>query len=171
MRSAESVLRELNERLDLPVRRKAALLRELRADFDDLVATLVAEGCSEELAGERALQMLAPTEEEVGTLSGLHRPIYVQLVRAFRPDRVRVLERVGIGAMASLAVLAPLLALAPSPQLPLLAVVVLACVTVPLVLNLSWQAFRIVVRGDADAVSLARAGAIQAGLLALILTV
>jgi hypothetical protein len=171
MRTAESVLKELNERLDLPARRKTALLRELRADFDDLVATLVAEGFSEEAARERALRMLAPTEDEFGTLAGLHQPVYVQLERELGPDRVRVLERVGIGAMASLAVLAPMLALTPSPQLPLLTLVVLACVAVPLVLNLSWQAFRIVVRGEADAASLARAGAIQAGLVSLILTV
>jgi len=171
MRTAESVLRELNERLDLPTRRKTALLRELRADFDDLVATLVAEGLSEEAARERALRMLAPMEEEVGTLSGLHRPVYVRLVRGLRPDRVRVLEHAGIGAMAALAILVPLPSLAPSPRPPPLALVVLACVAVPVVVNLSWQGFRIVVCGDADAAALARAGAIQAGLVTLILTV
>lgn len=171
MRTAESVLRELNERLDLPARRRAALLREVRADFDDLIATLEAEGLSEEAARDRALRMLAPTEEEVGTLSGLHRPVYVQLVRGLGPGRVRVFERLGIGAMAGLAVLAPLLALAQSSQLSLLALVVLACAAIPVVVNLSWQAFRIVVRGDAEAADLARAGAIQAGLVILILTV
>ena len=170
MPSAESVFRELNARLDLPARRRAELLRELRADFDDLVGTLVAEGLSPEAAQARALQMLAPTEEEAGTLSGLHRSGYARLVGAIQPRWVRVLERTGIGAMAALAVFAPTWALARGSGLPLLALAALGGVAVLVVVNLAWQAFRIVVRGDATAADLVRAGTVQAGLVVLTLT-
>ncbi len=167
MRSAESVLRDLNARLDLPARRRALLLRELRADFEDLVATLVAEGLSPEAAHTRAVQMLAPTDDDVGALAGLHRPPYARLVARVGPGRARTLERVGIGAMAALAVSAPVLALARTAMLSPLTLTVLGCVALLLVANLAWQAFRIVVGGDADAASLARAGAIHAGLVVL----
>lgn len=171
MRSAESVFRELNARLDLPARRRALLLREIRADFEDLVATLVAEGLTPETAQARALEMLAPNADDAGALTGLHRSSYARLVEHLRPGRVQVVERVGIGAMAALAVLAPMLAMGRGSLLPPPVLAALGLVALLTVVNLAWQAFHIVVRGDADAVSLARAGAVQAGLVALTVSV
>lgn len=170
MPSAESVFRQLNERLDLPARRRALLLRELRADFDDLVATLVAEGLSPEAAHLKAVQMLAPTSDDASALSGLHRTRYARLVSGFRATRVHVVERVGIGVMAAVAVLAPVLALASSSRLPVGTLAVLGITATLLLANLAWHAFRIVVRDDADADSLARAGMVQAALLGLTLS-
>ncbi len=170
MPSAESVFRQLNERLDLPARRRAVLLRELRSDFEDLVATLVAEGLMPEAAHLKAFQLLAPTPEDAGDLSGLHRTRYARLVSGFRAARVQVAERVGIGAMAALAALAPLFALARSSSLPFGTLTVLAVAATLLLANLAWHAFRIVVRDDADADSLAWAGMIQAALVGLTLS-
>lgn len=166
-RTTQSVLRDLNARLDLPARRRALLLRELRADFEDLVATLEAEGLSGEAAQARALEMLSPTPEDAGALTGLHRSRYARIVERLGPGHVRLLERVGIGTMAALAALAPVLAVAYSTRLAPMTLVVLGSVAVPLFAHLAWQAFRIVVRDDADAASLARAGTIQAGLVGL----
>jgi hypothetical protein len=170
MPSAESVFRELNARLDLPARRRALLLRELRADFEDLVTTLVAEGLTAEAAQQKAFQMLTPSSDDAGVLSGLHRTRYARLVSGYRAARVHVVERVSIGAMAALAVGAPLFALARSSGLPAGTLAVLGLSATLLLANLAWQAFRIVVRDDADADSLARAGLIQAALLGLTLS-
>jgi len=166
-RTTHAVLRDLNARLDLPARRRALLLRELRADFEDLVATLEAEGLTPEAAEARALELLSPTEEDAGALAGLHRSSYARIAERLAPGHVRLIERAGIGAMAALAALAPVMAVAYSTRLAPLTLVVLGCVALPLFAHLAWQAFRIVVRGDADAASLARAGTIQAGLVGL----
>jgi hypothetical protein len=170
MPSADSVFQELNARLDLPARRRALLLRELRADFDDLVTTLVAEGLTPEAAHLEAVRLLAPTSDDAGALSGLHRTRYARLVSGLRAARVQVVERVGIGAMAALAVAAPLFALARSSGLPAGTLTVLGIAATLLLANLAWHTFRIVVRDDADARSLAEAGMIQAALLALTLS-
>lgn len=169
MRTADSALRDLNARLKLPARQRALLLRELRADFEDLVATLVAEGLSTDAAVARAVQLLTPSVEDADVLTGLHRPPYVRLVARLQPSRVRLLERSGITAMAVLAVMAPMLTLGRVTRLSPVSLAVLGGVATLLVVNLSWQTFRIVVRREADAGDLARAGKIQAGLVALAL--
>jgi len=170
MPSAESVFRELNARLDLPARRRALLLRELRADFEDLVTTLVAEGLTPEAAQQKAFRLLTPSPDDAGALSGLHRTRYARLVSGYRAARVQVVERVSIGVMAALAVGAPLFALARSSGLPVGTLTVLGVAATLLLANLAWHAFRIVVRDDADADSLARAGMVQAALLGLTLS-
>jgi len=170
MPSAESVFKDLNARLDLPARRRALLLRELRADFEDLVTTLVAEGLTPDAAQQKAFRLLTPSPDDAGALSGLHRTRYARLVSRYRTARVQVVERVSIGVMAALAVGAPILALAGSSSLPVGTLAVLGLSATLLLANLAWYAFRIVVRDDADADSLAWAGMIQAALLVLTLS-
>lgn len=169
-RSSASIFRELNERLDLPARRRALLLRELRADLEDLAATLVAEGVAPDVARARAVEMLAPDADDARILTGMHRSFYARMVEGLRPARVQLVERGSIGAMAALAVLAPVLALASSSTLPAGTLTVLGVTAALLLANLAWQAFRIVVRDDADAGSLAWAGMVQAALLGLTLS-
>lgn len=171
MRSAERFLREVDAGFDLPARRRVALLRELRADFDDLVATLVAEGCTPEAARSRALGLLVPTPSEVRMLVGLHRPFYPRLAGRLPSRYARWTELTGIGGMAVLATLVPFFALVGAAGLSGWVVTCLGLLAAILVTHLSWHAFRVLVRQDADAAGLARAGMVQAGLIGLTLAV
>jgi hypothetical protein len=169
MPTPESTLRDLNARLDLPTRQRALLIREIRADFEGLVASLVAEGLSTEDAVARAVGMLTPTADDADILAGLHRSWYVRLVTHLQPQRVRVAERTGIAVMAVLAAMAPVYVLWRSTALSATTLVMLGAVSALVLAHLGWQAFRIVVRGDAVAADLARAGLIQVGLVGLTL--
>lgn len=170
MRTVESVLREFGAALDLPSRQKVLLLRELRADFEGAVATLVAGGASADDARVRALRLLSPTAADADSLTGLHRPRYAQLVGRLPVRLVRPLEWVSIVGLAVVGGLSPLLVMTRVSDLPAWAGVLLAGVTLPVVVHLSWHAFRLFVRQDMDAGALARAGATQAGLIALALS-
>jgi hypothetical protein len=171
MRSAERFLRDVDAGFDLPARRRVALLRELRTDFEDLVAALVAEGCTPEAARSRAISLLVPTPSEVHMLVGLHRPWYARLAGRLPSRYARWAELTGIGGMAVLATLMPFLAVAVAADLSGWVAICLGLLAATLVAHLSWHAFRVLVREDVDAAGLARAGMIQAGLIGLTLAV
>lgn len=171
MRSAETVLRDVDARLDLPARRRVLLLRELRADFEDLVATLVAEGCAPESARVRALALLAPTVDDLGALTALHRPAYAHLAARVPSRLARAIELSGVGGMAVLAAALPLITLGSTAGLPWHAGVAMGAVAAVIVGHLGWHAFRIFVREDADAAGLVQAGTTQAALIGLALSV
>lgn len=171
MRSAERILRDLDDHLDLPARRRVVLFRELRADFEDLVATLVAEGHAPEEARARAVALLAPTLDDVRALTSLHRSTYARM-RARVPARmVRWVELAGVWGMAAFAVLAPLLALGTAAGLPWWAGGALGVVATLVAGHLAWNAFRVLVREDTSAPMLVQAAVVQAGLIGLALSV
>lgn len=169
MRSAETVLRKVDAGLDLPPRRRVALLRELRTDLADLVEMLVAEGYTPEMAFSRALALLVPTGSDLTALTELHRPAYVRVASRLPSRYARRLELMGVGAMALVATLMPLIALSGVAGLPGWAGTALGCAAALLVAHLTWHGFRILVREDADAAGLIHAGVVQAGLVGLTL--
>jgi len=171
MRTPESVLREFGDALDLPARRKVVLLRELRADLEGAISTLVTRGCSPRDAQMRALELLAPTVAAADSLSGLHRPPYVGMAHRLPGRLVRVLEWGSIGCLAAVGGISPILGLRRISDLPPWAAGVLGCVILMVLGHLSWNAFRLFVRQDTNAAVLARAGETQAGLIALTLAV
>ncbi len=170
MHEAERMIRELDDHLDLPARRRVVLLRELRADFEDLVAMLVAEGHAPEEARERAVALLAPTLDDACALTDLHRSTYARLVGPAPSRMARWLELSGVWGMAGFAVLAPLLALSTTTGVPWRAAGPLCVVAVLVVGHLSWYAFRALVREDASTSMLVRAGVVQVGLIGLALS-
>lgn len=171
MHSADRILRELDDHLDLPARRRVVLIRELRADLEDLVATLVAEGHAPEEARARAVALLAPTLDDVRALTSLHRSTYARLI-GHRPSRMaRWVELSGVWGMAAFAVLAPLLALGTAAGLPWWAGGPLGVVAALVAGHLAWNAFRVLVREDTSAAMLVRAAVVQAGLIGLALSV
>lgn len=167
MHTAESRLRAADRSLDLPVRRKVVLLRELRGDLEDLEATLQDEGWSHEEARALASKLLTPTDDALADLVALHRPWYARLTRPIPSRSARILEGIGVGGMAVLAVLTPLLTFARVTSLHARTAGALATLAVIVTAHLAWCAFRVLIREDADAAGLVRAGATQAGLLAL----
>lgn len=169
MHSGERILREVDAGFDLPARRRVVLLRELQTDFDDLVATLVAEGCTPEAARARARALLVPTASEMSALVDLHRSAYARLAGRLPSRYARWVELTGIGGMAVLATVMPLLAVSTAAGVPLWVAAALGGLAALIVAHLSWHAFRVLVREDADAAGLARAGMVQAGLIGLTL--
>lgn len=169
MRSAETVLREVDAGLDLPARRRVALLRELRADLTDLVELLVAEGCSPEAAHSRALALLVPTAGDLDALADLHRPVYARFAGRLPSRHARRLELAGVGGMAAIATLVPFIAVAAVAGVPWWAGAAVGGAAALVVAHLAWHGFRILVREDADAAGLIRAGVVQAGLVGLTL--
>jgi hypothetical protein len=171
MRSAEGIVREVDAGLDLPVRRRVALLRELRSDFDDLVATLEAAGATPEAARLRALTLLVPTACEMGALADLHRPAYARLAGRLPSRHPGAIELVGVCGMVAVATFALLLTLTEVAGLSQWAGVALGCVGAVVLAHIAWQVFRFMVRQDANAAELARAVTTQAGLVGLTLAV
>jgi len=169
MRTVDVVLREFGEALDLPTRRKLVLLREIRADFEGIVATLTAGGCSSREARERALHLLSPTAGDVRSLTDIHRTPYARLTSVLPPRPVRLMERGSIVCLAALGGLSPMIALTRVSDLPPGAAVLLGSASLFVLTNLAWHAFRLFIRQDLDATALARAGMIQTGLIALAL--
>ncbi|MEX2374257.1 MAG: hypothetical protein WD942_01560 [Dehalococcoidia bacterium] len=167
----DSRLQAVDQHLDLPVRRKVVLLRELRGDLDGMEATLQAQGFSSDDAHALAFQLLGPTRDAMADLVSLHSPWYPRLTRLIPSRSVRILEGIGIGGMAILAVLAPLQAYTRVTDLPTWVAGALGTLAVVVAAHLMWCAFRVLIREDADAASLVRAGATQTGLLALTLSV
>lgn len=161
----------MDRHLDLPVLRKLALLRELRGDIEGMEATLHDEGLSSDDARALALKLLAPTADALADLVHLHSPRYTRLTRLVPSRSVRLLEGIGIGGMATLAVLSPLIAYARVTGLGVWAAVALGSLAVIVAAHLMWCGLRVLVREDADADGLVRAGATQGGLLALTLGV
>lgn len=171
MRSAERILRELDDHLDLPARRRVVLLRELRADFEDLVSTLVAEGHAPGEARTRAVALLAPTLDDVRALTSLHRSTYARLIGRVPSRMARWVELSGVWGMAVFAVLAPLLAIGTAAGVPWWAGGSLGVVSALVAGHLAWHAFRVVVREDMGASMLVEAAVVQAGLIGLALSV
>jgi hypothetical protein len=169
MRTVEVVLREFGEALDLPTRRKLVLLREIRADFEGVVATLTARGCSAREARERALHLLAPTAGDARSLNDIHRTPYARLTNVLPTRPVRLMERGSVVCLAALGALSPMIALTRISDLPSGAALLFGCVSLSVLTNLAWHAFRLFIRQDLDAAALARAGMTQAGLIALAL--
>lgn len=107
-------LREVAERLALPIPARARLVQEMEADLADLVARLVDRGVPEADARERARATLLPDEASLERLQRLHRPLYRRLTDHVAGDRLRILERgallliaagvTGVGAIALLRV-------------------------------------------------------------------
>lgn len=171
MRSAERILRELDDHLDLPARRRVVLLRELRADLEDLVSTLVAEGHAPEEARARAVALLAPTLDDVRALTSLHRSTYARVIGRVPSRITHWVELSGVWGMAAFAVLAPLLALGTAAGLPWWAGGPLGVVAALVAGHLAWNAFRVLVREDTSATTLMQAAVVQAGLIGLALSV
>lgn len=147
------------------------LLRELRGDLEGMEATLQEQGVSSADARALALKLLAPTDGALADLVSLHSPWYPRLTRLIPSRSVHILEGIGIGGMAILAVLSPLLAYIRVTDLPTWTTGALGSLAVIVTAHLMWCAFRVLIREDADAAGLVRAGATQAGLLALTLSV
>lgn len=171
MHTVDSRLRALDQHLHLPVRRKVVVLRELRGDLEGMEAALQEQGLSFDDARARALNLLAPTDDALADLVALHSPWYSRLTRLIPSRSARILEGIGISGMAILAILSPLLAYTRVTGLHAWTAGALGSLAVIVTAHLMWCAFRVLVREDADAASLVRAGATQAGLLALTLSI
>jgi hypothetical protein len=161
----------VDQQLELPVRRKVVLLRELRGDLEGMEATLQEKGFSFDDARALALKLLAPTDDALADLEALHSPWYSRLTRLIPSRSARILEGIGISGMATLAILSPLLAYTRVTGLKAWTAGTLGSLAVIVTAHLTWCAFRVLIREDADAGSLVRAGATQAGLLALTLSI
>ncbi len=161
--------RAVDQLLGLPVRRKVVLLRELCSDLEGLEAKVQAEGLAPRDARAFALNLLTPTDRALADLVSLHSPWYARLTRSIPSRAVRILEAIGIGGMAVAAIFSPLHAYARSTSLSVWTAGTLGTLAVIVAAHLMWCAFQVLIREEADAASLVRAGAIQAGLLVLTL--
>lgn len=94
-------LRELEQRLSVPIPERVRILWELEYDLEELRGRLEAQGHSSEGARQRALEILAPDAATVRELGRLHTPLYRRLTRGVRGDLLRLLERVALAVTAS----------------------------------------------------------------------
>ena len=131
----DTLLRDANARLDVPLRARYDVLRELRGDVEALVARLVAEGVPPAQAEARALDLLHPGPEAMAALAEIHRPLSGRLALLLGQRAVDLLEGVGPLVMAGLAFSAPVSVLLGSGRLPFWAVAPLAVLGVGLVAN------------------------------------
>jgi hypothetical protein len=149
-------LRRVAERLDLPQPVRARVVLELASDLSDLEAELVAGGEPVAAARERAVRTLVPSDEALGQLLELHRPLYRRVADRFSDPLRHRGERLALAVVSSALFVVGMARLAGAGLLsdasravaPLLAIA-LAVVTVSV-----WKGFQLRVRGDHDVASL-----------------
>jgi hypothetical protein len=86
-------LRDVANRLSLPLTTRLRILRELQADHVDTVARLMERGIPEAEARHRARTALLPDGETLAALERLHQPLYRRLTRNVENHRLQQLER------------------------------------------------------------------------------
>lgn len=86
-------LRDVANRLSLPLTTRLRILRELQADHADTVARLMERGIPEAEARHRARTALLPDGETLAALERLHQPLYRRLTRNVENHRLQQLER------------------------------------------------------------------------------
>ena len=86
-------LREIEERLTVPIPDRIRILSELEFDLEELWGRLVDQGVATEEAKTRALEALAPDQRTLRELGWLHAPVYRRLTLNVREDRLRLVER------------------------------------------------------------------------------
>jgi hypothetical protein len=87
------VLKEVGQGLSLPIPRQVRILRELRADLEELTERLVEEGLTPEEARGEAQVALVPDARTLAALERLHSPLYRRLTWRMDSGKLRAVER------------------------------------------------------------------------------
>jgi hypothetical protein len=86
-------LRSLDQELQVPIRERLRILRELESDLEELYGLLVAQGVAPDDARRRAVEALVPAGQSLAELSWLHAPLYWRMTRNITDSRLKVYER------------------------------------------------------------------------------
>lgn len=89
-------LRSLDRELQVPIRERLRILRELESDLEELCELLEAQGVSTDEARRRAVEALVPAGGTLAELARLHAPLYWRMTRHLTDNRLRVFERAAL---------------------------------------------------------------------------
>lgn len=167
MRSGDALLRDLNDRLNVPSRARSHVLREVRADLQDMVDALVGRGMSREAAEQRAVTLLHPGNDAVQELAAVHRSPYGRLSARLGQNVAGGLEHAAVLAMAGLAASAPVPALVLAARMPVWAALPLLVLAGIMAAILTRETLRWWVRREQDVRALAHAAVVQAATVGL----